>query len=62
MGEIILFKKQASYHLHVHGLDVSLRVHSDRFDAQFLSGANDTTGNFTSIGNQNLVKERFPGV
>lgn len=42
------------------GVLVRIRINGHRFDAHLLGGLDNTTSNFTTIGDENLV-ERFRG-
>ena len=43
-------------HLHVHAGGIGIGVHGDGLDTQSLGGTDDTAGNFSSVGDQDLVK------
>ena len=44
---------------HVQTVAICLRIHRHSFNAQFLRRANNTQGDLSTIGNQNLSKHRY---
>jgi len=42
--------------LHVHGIDVRFGVDGDAFDVEFLTGADDSQGDFAAIGYEDFAK------
>jgi hypothetical protein len=42
----------------MHGIDVRLGIDGDGFDIKLLAGANDTKGDFTTIGDEYFFEHR----
>jgi hypothetical protein len=40
----------------VHGVGVSIAEHGDCLDTELLGSLNNTTGNLSSVGNEDLVE------
>lgn len=49
--------KHCAYHESVSCTYVRLTVNTDSFDTQFLSCLHDSASNFTSVSNENLIKD-----
>ena len=45
-------------HFDVESLAVGIGINSDRFDAHLARGLDDAAGNFTAVGNQDLLEHR----
>jgi len=45
----------------VHRIDIGFGINSDSFDVEFLAGADDTEGDFTTVGDENFFEIRAKG-
>jgi hypothetical protein len=45
--------------LHMKRLHIGFRINGERLDAEFATGANNAQGNFTAIGDEDLLNHRW---